>query len=255
MKVPVLDNIINGRTVAICAHGISIETLENRIEEFKDYDICWASLNLFTIVEDNILNKIGKRLDLMLDTSTIAKPLMAKFERDRRIPRLTEFLSRGDNNMWLTTEGLLRDQIRPLGYEDLLNKYWLKILALDKIYSPLSVPNSISLLLCAAAVGGARNIVLFGYDGYWGTYQDNISSYYKSDEVAIERQYAVGNKVDSDVAKDTVNFNRYFWNIYQKWCSKYEIKPVDIFNCSTKSLYDIFPKVTYDQVHQVLADA
>jgi len=59
-----------------------------------------------------------------------------------------------------------------------------------------------------------KKIVLFGYDGYWGNYQENINSFYRPEDIAIERKYAVGNTVDSDVAKDTTNFNSYFWNKY-----------------------------------------
>jgi len=254
-KPEILTNIIQNRTVAICAHGKSLEILEERITELKDYNICWASLNLFTIVEDYILSKIDKKLDLMLDSSTIAQQLMKRFEEERRIPRLEKFLSRPEKNLWLTTEGLLRDQLRPLGYGEFLERFRHKILVLDKVYYPMHVPNSVSLLICAAAIGGAKKIVLFGYDGYWGTYQENINSFYKPEEIAIERQYSIGNTIDSDISKDTTNFNNYFWGIYLKWCAKYEIKPVEIFNCSSDSLYNVFPIINYNNLHQVLINA
>jgi len=255
MKVLMLDDIIQGRTVVICAHGASLNKLENQIEKFKDYDVCWTSLNLYTIIEVNILHKINKKLDIVLDSSTIANQLMKRFEAERRIPRLEQFLARPEKNLWITTEGLLRDQLRPLGYGDFLSKYQHKILVLDKVYRSMQAPNSISLLICAAAIGGAKKIVLFGYDGYWGNYQENINSFYRPEDIAIERKYAVGNTVDSDVAKDTTNFNSYFWNIYLKWCSTYDIKPVEVINCSPDSKYTIFPIFNYDNIHQVLIDA
>lgn len=55
-----LQSIIKGRPIAILLPGSSIEELSDRINEFKDYDFCYFSLNVFHVLEEHIMKKIGK---------------------------------------------------------------------------------------------------------------------------------------------------------------------------------------------------
>lgn len=52
------------KPVGYIVYGHSLEEFDNRIEEFKDLDIYWVSLNNWQIAE-SILAKIGKELDLV----------------------------------------------------------------------------------------------------------------------------------------------------------------------------------------------
>ena len=249
-----LKKIINNRVVAVIAHGKSVEELEKRIEEFKKFDICWATLNQFPIMEKFILNKIDKQLDIVFDSSTITRDLAEEFEKSVRIPRLKEFLERKYKNMWITTEGVLKWYLLPFGYKDFLFKHNRKILIIDDLIPKqfLSVPNSLTLLLSSVAIGGAKTILLFGADGCTGNYIDNIKSFYKPEYQAKERMMSIGNIIDSSVTRDAEDFQHRFMRIYHTHCQLHNIVPPTIINCSENSTYRIFQKLEYKELEKWL---
>mgnify|MGYP000754621218 CR=1 FL=1 len=76
-----LKEIINGRTVAMCLQGKSIEQLEDRITELKDVDICWTSLGVFDIVDTYILAQIDKTLDIVFDCASVPHARIPHYEK------------------------------------------------------------------------------------------------------------------------------------------------------------------------------
>ena len=50
------------KPICFILHGHSLEEFDKRIQEFKDFDVAWMSLNQWWIAQD-ILDKIGKKLD------------------------------------------------------------------------------------------------------------------------------------------------------------------------------------------------
>ena len=75
-----LSPIINRRPVFLLSHGASIYELERTILEYKDKDICWVSIGLFTNMEKYILSKIGKRLDVVFDCASVPEGFRKNYE-------------------------------------------------------------------------------------------------------------------------------------------------------------------------------
>lgn len=250
-----LKDIINKRTVAIVLQGKSVEELERCIEDFKDKDICWASLGVFDIIEDSILSKIGKNLDIVFDCATVPEARLEYYETTVRFPRITKFLERG-NNLWITTHGLIRDSVKPFR-PDILEKYSSQILQVDSIF-PLSevpkymdVPNSVTLLIAAMLCGGASKIVIFGLDGYKGDPKQGVNFYYKPSQIRKERFVALGTDEDPGISRDTDGFQVRFpkilsnyRNLFNNWC--------EIYNCSPNSHYQIPTNINYTELRRIL---
>lgn len=248
-----LKQIINNRPVAIMVHGKSIETLEQRINEYKDLDVCWVSMNLFSIMEKFILSKINKKLDIVLDCSTVANSNLVNYENNFRQPRLKEFLSKQYNNLWVTTKGIIDLYKNIINKNKFINTYINKILIVDTIFPPsqiakyMSVPNSLTLLIAAIIAGGASKIVLFGCDGYRGKVSIGINSYFKPNLQRIERYNALGSSLDPGVNRDTDGFEGRFSRLYKEYKLLFN-NNVEIKNCSNISVYKCLPKITYDEV-------
>lgn len=247
-----INEIINNRTVCILSHGASIQQLEDYIVELKDYDICWMSLGLYTIMEDFILSKIGKKLDLLFDCATVPEPQMEVYEKQIRLPRIEQFLARPDNNLWITTHGLIRDSINP--YKPSIWKdYQSKILKVDELFPThnyMDVPNSITLMIASALCGQAKKIILFGFDGHVGNDNMSHSTYYKAELAHNEWIYAYGNTVNMGLKRDTLDFERRFQPILLSYRQLFN-NDADIVNCSS-SQYQCIRQIDYNQLKEEL---
>jgi len=60
-----LKEIIGDRVVGFICFGQSLAELKKRIQEFKDKNICWISLNNYKVAE-TILNEINEKLSVVL---------------------------------------------------------------------------------------------------------------------------------------------------------------------------------------------
>jgi hypothetical protein len=251
MSLSKLTNIINNRIVCIMVHGASIERLEDTIESLKDYNLCWASLGLFTTMEDYILNKINKKLDIVMDCSTVAEHLQENYEENIRLPRIQGFLERNMDNLWITTHGLIRDVVskrRP----QWLEIYKDKIFEVDNLFPKdnlsfyMSVPNSLTLFTAAIIAGQASKIILFGCDGYIDS-ANNLHTYYKAMLQRKERYNALGYTTDDGIVRDSKNFELRF----DGWLENYKKlfnNNMEIVNCSPNSIYTHIKKIDYYQL-------
>ena len=244
-KIEQLKKTVNNRVVGIMSHGKSIEELEKRIVEFKDFNVCWASFNLFSVMEDFILNRIHKKLDLVLDGCPSKS---VGFDINVRIKDFKRIINRG--TLFISSKSLLEP------YKDFYNEYKDKIIFLGELF-PIPIqysPNSsICILIYVLALCGASKIILFGYDGYkdknkW------INSYYKKD-IQIKRQYSIKgttNPFPVGVSSHKQDFEKYFMKSYEFLRDNYNIQLPEIINCSNISIYNTFKKVSYDELKEIL---
>lgn len=242
-----LTSIINNRTCFVYAHGSSLSEIEEKIVQYKNNDICHCSLNYFSLIEDHILSKINKHLDIVYDSSTVAPSFQSSFD-NVRIPRLQTFLNRKENNLFISTKGLMQRDIYISGYTKFYEINKDKILLVDDFKINLNVPNSLTLLIASLVLGGASKILLFGCDGYRGNQESNINSFYKPELQAKERLIAVGNTSNSDIILDTNNFELKFWEKILQYCEQYGIVCPPIYNCSSKSIYNHIKKIDVTQI-------
>lgn len=251
-KINYLKNIINNRTVCLMAHGASIKQLETHIYDLKDKDICWVSLGVFDMMEEYILSRINKHLSIIFDCATVPHARTEHYEKMSRIPRLEPFLKRNEDNLWITSHGLIRDSVK-LYYNYFLDEFNDKILQVDDLFPPheiskwMDVPNSITLFIGALLAGNAKQIIIFGLDGYLGEIYKGIDSYYKPDLIRIERQIALGSDQDPGINRDTKGFEERFLNIFKSQQNLFN-NFCPIFNCSPSSLYEMIPKINYSQL-------
>lgn len=247
-----LQKIINGRPVCMLVHGKSIVELEQYIHLLKDKDICWASTGVFPMMEEFILSSIGKKLDIVFDCATVAPHLFKDYEFGVRLPRIDEFLSREENNLWCTSFGIIRDTIRPLVpiWE---TKYADKIQLIDNLVHPdviprfMDAPNSATLMIGTLLGGGASKIIVFGLDGYNGPVACPPEEYYHPELIVEERKLAIGNINDENINRDTNNLLKLFPEklmMYREFFGN----NAEVINCSSRTIYDFLPKIKYEQL-------
>jgi len=235
---------IRSRTVLVLLHGKTIETFEYLINDFKDMDICYAGINQFTLTENNILAKIGKRFDIVQDCSEVAFP--DEYEPKLRVPRISQFVQRPDQNCVLTTEKVYGIWCkRGLGWTKDDERYVNKFVLVEP-YVLRSVPNSLALYLLYLARFGAKKIILLGCDGYVGKPNEDLLTYYRHEEVAEEREIGFHDKNASGLHSDSSNFEIQFTELYTWYKAMHGIPDIEIVNCSPHSTFNLFRKINYD---------
>lgn len=245
-KVARLRNKLKNKTVAVLLHGSSLYELEQRIDEFKDFDICWASMGQWDMVEKHILSKIDKNLDITFDTAEVEKPV--RFEIKRRIPRLKEFLERPVDNFHITMRHASMHLLRfKLGCH-LETQYKEKIIYAEDICPANVFCVSFPLFITSLWACGASNIILFGCDGR----SNLISDYFHPEEVIIEKQIA--DNVSYTVTGDSGWVAGGFPNVMKDFERTSGIPIPTILNCSTNSIHTLWPKITYDEAIQKLKE-
>jgi hypothetical protein len=251
-----IKNIIKDRPCFVVAKGASLEILKERIEMFKDLDICWVSLNSFNYIEDTILSKINKQFELLSNCATVLN--VEHYEKTVRIPRMETYLKR-PNNLFMTSELVLQECFRDMKRNDLLEQYKDKIVTIDSLFSLPSClpevwnqpPNSITLLFAFLIAGGAKKVVIFGLDGYQSSVP-GILSYYMPDFIRQERLDAFGDIRDGSIRGDGDDFNIRWKDILTLYKNSFNNPDVQFFNCSSISTITAIPKITYDQIKNII---
>jgi hypothetical protein len=259
LDLPQLKDKIRGRSCAIIAHGKSIEELETRIHEFASYDICWIGLGQFDTIERYILHPAGMYFDIVFDCATVPESKMKNYENKQRMPRLESFLSQSTDRMWVTTHGIYRDTIKALHFDSFWNQFEKQVMMVDSLFPRdgieqyMEVPNSLTLACSIPIAGGAKNIILFGCDGYIGPTDtgESILTYYKPEEVKKERMAALGSIEDPGINRDTRLFEKMFKDCYLRYGTLFNCIP-DIYNCSPNTLYSHIRKINYDEAKNIL---
>jgi len=234
--------MLKNKTILLLCHGKSLETLEERIEEFKDLeDVVWTSLSTFDVPESFILSKINKEFSVVYDSSTVKNE--KQYELEIRIPRLSKYLDRETKNVYLCTNSdrnnlfLLRNRICP----EFNKKYKSKIIyAEDLKINPCNFKVSLHLYIACLYKMNCKQIMLFGADG-GAKYGNAIESYYKHE--LIKKDKEVADNLNYNMIGDTNNINSTYENMMM---STLGFMP-SILNCSLDSIYTVFPKISYDE--------
>jgi len=233
------------KTCFFLCHGKSIEELELRINEFKDFDVLWGSMSSFDI-HDSYTTKAGINLNVVYDCSTVANA--KDYELSVRIPRLKKFLNLNQNNHYIcnrTGRGNLW-QLRQDIYPEFNREYWSQIIYTEDIgVDPTPYCVSLHLYIAIMSLLGIDKIILFGADG-GGIHGNNVESYYKSDEVLADK--LVAGNVNYNMVGDTNNINSTFAS---HMFHNLGFIP-NVINCSPYSTYTVFRQMNYNETLEYL---
>lgn len=249
-RIEHLRKIINARPVVILLAGPSIKELEKRIGQLRGLDICYFGLNNFSVQEAHILKQIDKHVSVMMNSDRECMPTFIK--------SVYNFLDRDEDNMmvssfWRNTFELLDDDF---DIEKFLSKYDEKLiffsLSHKRIVPNSNTPlhfipsNSLLGLIQMAIIGKASRIVLFGADGHC---KGDKESYYHQNAYSVKYIDSARKQLIEDT---NVYFNPIARIAIRNVYKAYNLTPVDILNCSEKSFYTPFPKISYDAAFEYL---
>lgn len=222
--------------------GNSINELETRIEEFRNFDICWTSVGQWELMETYILNKINKQLEVTFDCAESERPI--GFELERRLPRLKEFLSRPANNAHITMRHTSIYGLRKKLGCNIASEYSNKIIYAEDICPAQAFCVSFPLFLMSLWVLGAKKIILFGCDG--NKTENAISTYFHPEEVYKEKK--ASNNVVFNLTGDSGWVVSAFPRIMETVHNQLNLPYPEIINCSEKSIYDLWQKMSYNDI-------
>lgn len=264
-RIERLRKVINKRPVAIILPGFSVRELKERITELKDCDICYASMNAFWVLEKHILEKINRNLSV----------IMCSADPSKEINNIVDFLEKKEDNIFISErESFQRTKKKlPKGFDldKFIEKYNEKLLFFTAIFTPfiltvrgglfphipsrkypLHFPaqNSLSVLLSLALIGEASKVLIFGGDGG----RINTRKLYFEEELYFEKSYSwkQGFTSEDQLVIDARIFNATMPLMLKRIYKIYNLRPVDIINCSEGSHYTPFRKLSYNETFAIL---
>lgn len=238
--------LIHGRPVAIILPGFSIYELVHRIEDLRGLDICYAGINNWLPLEQDILHKIDKRCSILVSSA----------EPDFFIEDIVSFLERQDSNVYIAE----RMQFKEAGGENLVRlyeNYNEKLLFCTTFWTEEEKPNddyplhfirhnSMSILVALLTIAEPSAIVLFGADG------GRISKeglYYRE---ITRKQHPDTLDPEMSLARDTKWLNEGMLNTLEWTRNTHKVKQCEIINCSEQSHLTIFPIWSYNETIEYL---
>jgi hypothetical protein len=207
--------------IIICLPSPSIKELEDNIESFKNVDCQWASLNRFKAIEENILYKIKKRLDVVYCSSP------ERFSEGYK--NIKDF-----KGLLITNSQIARQKINGIYNE---NK---KVYVSDWGYGF----SSLFAMICALIKLKYKQIFLFGAQGYAENTENVYYSQYKFRNENFKAR-------KNSIYRDTKIMNKHFYELLDYW--GIETKDVDIYNVTQKTKIDCFRKISIPQCLKYLA--
>ena len=244
---------IENKVIGLIGAGRSLEELETRIEEFKDLDICWVSLDSFEVIDDYIFSKIDKKIEIIFS--------FGHFKPEEEIKKINNIIKFLKNGGLLVTNIFLRKYHNSIKFGDFYNEYKKNIFIIEEFkknermfYEFMSTPNkptnSMILILPYLILQEPKKIILFGFDG--GVYDEknnNISYiksiYYKSD---IMEDRKIG---DPFIPEEIARINEYLPSMHKIVKDLFQLgSEPEIINCSQNSQWEHYRKINYNQLKE-----
>lgn len=222
-----LQRIIGGRSIGLLLHGASVKAMETGIQEVGYGDMCWASLNYFTLLEKQILGRIGDRLSII---AMFSEQSLARRHKD-----IIQFLKRPEDNLLITSSFILNNIP---DYQTFIRLFRDKIYLTEGLPVPWEAErkaNSVALLLNELVASGVNKINIFGMDGIGKgpTAMQEKQSYCYSPTIFQPGRF-------TSIRKDTVDFNKAFPKVLAYWKAR-NFSP-EIINYNQQSYIKVFPR-------------
>lgn len=245
--------IINSHQPVVLLNGPSIKDILKHINKLSDKKILFYAINNKFILEDAILSKINKKVDVWQVTCTI--------EIKRFAQEIVDFLSRKESFLFLTNSEALSKISDVLDLnKDIID--FSKIFLMDNIcynlyktidgnYNPSQWGkiNSLGSLLSFLTLSRSKSpIYLFGCDGISESSENNENTYFHQKEV-IKRRKEINN---SGIYKDMQLFNEKWHEISQIFFTDRGFKIRKILNVNPNSHYTCFDLISYEDAFDKL---
>ncbi|MBL42262.1 MAG: hypothetical protein CMM49_06355 [Rhodospirillaceae bacterium] len=253
-----MREIVKGRDVAVMLYGPSIKEFKKNIEEFNKFNLCYASLNKFNELENNILPE-GKNIDIL----TVTNPSDLNY----RWEAYKQFLKSKNKNFLISSQYSFLGLNSKYGLmESIVKEFDEKLLFINSnlfvpsIATPLHfLPgNTLSVLLPVICLAAPKRIFIFGADG-------GNSGFEKKDESSKELYFFGGvtgqsdcNDTKNEANRRLINDAKFFDDI-----TKFQMMAVsklfglsvpEVYNCCPHSSYESFTKITCEDALNILKE-
>ncbi len=222
-----ITDIVADRPVFMVLPGKSVARLERVIQRFKERQICYVTVNNFSVLEKHILSRIHERFSIIHCHS------IHGFQY--RVGAIVDYLKRKDDNLMISTDIAIGtfSSLYPNLVDEFRSKLWLIPSGKWKHY------NTVLALLITLMEEKVKNIIMFGNDGCNDvTAKGAKANYYRAKETWATRGTGTG------ITGDTGRFNDVWpaFNIEYNICSR-------ILNCSPGSHIEHIPIIRYEDLH------
>ena len=166
-RIEHLRKLVAGRDLVLLLYGPSAHGLADKMDVFRDIDVCFASVNKFDEVENNLLRPVGRQLDIVVTSNPS--------DIRQRWDAYHDFLARESVNMLIATNYVLTSLRPPYSVDrrfiELFDKKLLFFESDSQVpptpITPLHLlaANTLSIALPLLALAKPRRIFIFGADG------------------------------------------------------------------------------------------
>ena len=258
-RIESLRRIVRSRDVFILAHGPSIAGISDWCREFSDHDICIAAVNRFKVLENGVLGRSGRAVDIVMNTHYRA--IAPHFDQ------IEEFLCREYDNLFITTRWAMERLGNSLpSRPEIEQRYDKKLfyfggsgkMEAATPHNPLSFVfgNTLSVLIPLMALGGARRIFLFGADGIKPDWKSPAKHIGEDDpEYRFDFNDRNLDALTSGLRADTIDLDEAVEMGLLSLESLYDFERPPIYNVSPDSAVTAFPKIGFTEAQELLKSA
>tara|TARA_B100000676_G_C18085679_1_gene854803 strand:+ start:260 stop:2182 length:1923 start_codon:yes stop_codon:yes gene_type:complete len=244
-----LRRLVAGRDVFLLAHGPSIGDLKQWIEQFDLKDTCFGAVSAFRILEKELLQGVGRQVDIVLQTHY--RGIAPRYDQ------LREYLSREGTNLFITARWALerlgracptRQEIETTYHDKLLYIGGSGGIEPATPHNPLKFVfgNSLSILVPLTAMAGARRIFLFGADGISKANNGPAKHFGEGNpDFRFDFEATDIDALTGGLRADTVDFSEAVEIGLISLEAIFGFKRPPIYNVSPDSAIDAFPKIGY----------
>ena len=257
VRIERLARLVGGRDIALLLYGPSARQLEARLDDLRELDVCFASVNKFDEVESRLLAPIDRTLDLVVAGNPN--------DLRQRWSAFHNYLQRPVDNMLMLTEHATIALPPPHCSDNAFVEAFDPKLLYFHTGGPLPLSplaplnfwggNTLSIALPLLALGGPRRIFIFGADG--GA---------QAPDALKEQAYVFGETAEVDASERRQReANRRFANEARQ-CdhnAPFSVMAIaklfrrdqpKIYNCCPHSNYQAFERISVDQGLRLLKD-
>lgn len=256
-RIQRLTRLVRGRDIALLLYGPSAHELEGRIDELRDLDICFASVNKFDEVENRFLAPIDRRLDLVIAGNPN--------DMRQRWHAFHDYLQRPDDNLLMLTKYAPIALPPPLGVGNAFADAFDSKLLYFQTGGPLPTSpvaplsflggNTLSVSLPLLTLAGPKRIFIFGADGGAqapGAHDAPAYFFGETAEVdASERRLREANRRFTNEARQCDHNAPFSVMAIAKLFRRPEPQ---VFNCCPHSNYRAFERISVDSGLRLLKD-